>query len=208
MNIGIIGTGKMGSTLGRLWAAKNYKILFGSRDPQKAKTLAESIGQNVSGGTITEAVKFGNIVLLAVPWRAARDTVKVAGPFKGKILIDCTNPPASELAGLTTGHISSAAEEIKKWLPEATVIKAFNTIFWQTLSNPWFSSQNASLFYCGDDEEAKAIVARLGEEIGFDPIDAGALANARYLESLAFLWMELALGRGMGTNVAFKLIRR
>jgi len=207
MNIGILGTGKMGSSLGKLWAAKGYKIMFGSRTLQKAKTLAKSIGQ-AEGGTIAEAAKFGRVVLLATPWRAASETLKAAGSLAGKVLIDCTNPPASDFAGLGGGHTTSAAEKIADWASGAKVVKAFNTIFWQNLGNPRFGSQNASLFYCGDEEEAKAVVAKLGQDLGFEPIDVGPLMNARYLESLAILWIELALGRGMGTDIAFKLIRR
>jgi hypothetical protein len=207
MNIGIIGTGKMGGTLGKLWIAKGHKIFFGSRNPQKAKALAQSINLDTDGGNIVEAAKFGEVILLAIPWRAA-ETIKAVGPLEGKILIDCTNPPASEFANRATGRTTSAAEEIAQWLPGTRVIKAFNSIFWQMLSNPQFGSQKVSLFYCGDDDAAKEVVARLAEEIGFEPIDSGSLANARYLESLAFLWMDLALGRGMGTDIAFKLIRR
>ena len=209
MRIGIIGTGRMGSTLGKLWAAKGHYVRFGSRDPQKAQSLAKSLGEeNLSGGTVSDAVKFGEVILLATPWAAAAEVVKGAGSFEGKFLIDCTNPISPGGGGLAVGHTTSAAEEIAKWATRAKVVKAFNSIYWENLETPLFGTQNASLFFCGDDEEAKKIVANLGTDIGFDPVDSGPLINARYLEPLAFLWIDLAFARGLGTGIALKLLRR
>jgi len=92
MNIGIIGTGNMGSGLGKLWARSGHQIMFSSREPEKAKALVNSMGPNASAGTVAEAVQFGEAVLLAVPWASIEDAIKEAGPLDGKILIDCTNP--------------------------------------------------------------------------------------------------------------------
>ncbi len=209
MNIGIIGTGNMGSGLGKAWAAKGHKILLGSRDPQKAKTLAKTMALNISGGSIAEAAAFGEVVLLATPWTAATDAIKAAGPLGGKILIDCTNPLTPDMRGLTLGHTTSAGEVVAKWAPEAKVVKAFNHIFAQIVhSSPQFGGQSASVFYCGNDPGAKATVAGLAKEIGFEPIDAGPLQNARVLEPLGLLCIQLAYGLAMGTDVAMKLIRR
>ena len=202
MNIGVIGTGKMGGTLGKLWADKGHQVLFGSRDLQKAKTMASTIGPSATGGTYAEAAQFGEAVLFAVPWRVAQDVIQAAGNLTGKVLMDCTNPGAT---GLVAGQTSDA-EEIARWAVGARVVKAFNQIGYENLSNPQFGSQQASTFICGDDEAAKSIVARLGEDIGFDVIDAGPLSNARLLESLTMLWGQLA--RKQGRNIAFKLLRR
>src|SRR5450432_2224386 len=95
MNIGIIGTGNMGSALGRLWASKGHAVFFGSRDPDKALVLGHSIGIMSSGGTIAQAAKFGSVVLLAVGWEAVPSALKAAGSLSGKIVIDCTNPMTS-----------------------------------------------------------------------------------------------------------------
>jgi len=78
MKIGIIGTGRLGSALGKMWAEKGHSIVFGSRDPDKAKKLATSIGSNASGGTYEETVKFGDIIILAVPWSGAKESIKIA----------------------------------------------------------------------------------------------------------------------------------
>lgn len=208
MKIGIIGTGNMGGSLGRLWASKGHDGFFGSRNPKKAKTLASSIGPNANGGTYAEATQFGEVVVLAVPWPAAQNAIQAAGDLTGKVLVDCTNPVAPGLAGLLFGHTTSAAEEISRWATGAKVVKAFNTLGAQNLPNLHFGSQQASTFICGDDEIAKSRVTKLGEEIGFDVVDAGPLLNARLLEPLAMLWIQLAYKQGMGPDIAFKLLRR
>jgi predicted dinucleotide-binding enzyme len=133
MKIGIIGTGNMGSGLGKQWAAKGHQVLFGSRDPQKAHTLADSVGADASSGTYAEAVRFGEAVLLAVPWRGVEDSIARAGSFTDKILIDCTNPMTADYMSLLVGHTSSGAEEIARLAARARVVKAFNHIYAQII---------------------------------------------------------------------------
>lgn len=208
MKIGIIGTGSMGNGLGYIWAEKNHEIMFGSRDPVNAEKLARASGANVSGGTYEDAAQFGDIVVLAVPWSAVKETIPILGDLSGKIIIDCTNAVAPHLGGLLIGHTISAAEKIAEWAKEAKIIKAFNSLGAENLTKLQFGSQNASTFICGDDLDAKSIVRKLGEEIGFDVVDAGPLENARLIEPLAMLWINLAYKQGMGTDIAFKLLRR
>jgi len=209
MNIGIIGTGNMGCALGRLWASKGHAIFFGSRDPEKALELGHSIGVMASGGTIAQAAKFGSVVLLAVRWDAVPSALKAAGSLSGKVIIDCTNPMNSDWTQLVEGLTSSGAERIAELAPEAYVVKAFNHVYAQIIqSSPLFGSQNASVLYCGDNEEAKEKVACLIEDAGFEPVDSGALQNARYLEPIAEQMVQFAYVIGMGTDQAIKIIRR
>ena len=209
MNIGIIGSGNVGGTLGMAWAGRRHQILFSySREPKKLEGLVASAGPNASAGSPAEAAQLGEVVVLAVPWPAVDDALQAAGSLAGKILIDCTNPLTSDLSGLELGHTTSAAEEIARRASGARVVKAFNSIGAANMANPVFGSQRATMFFCGDDAAAKTIVARLVEEIGFEPVDAGALAIARLLEPLAMLWIHLAYARGMGPDFAFKLIQR
>ncbi len=207
MKISILGTGNVGRSLAKPWAEKGHEIVFGSRDPEKAQEIAESIGKNVSSATYAEAAKWGEIVVLAVTYTAAEDVLKATGDLTGKILVDCTNPLAPDLSGLLIGLNTSAAEEIAK-LTEAKVVKAFNSMGVGNIANLQFGSEIASTFICSDDEEAKSVVKSLGEDIGFDVVDTGPLSNARLLEPLALLWIYLAFKLGMGTGIAFKLLRR
>ena len=210
MNIGIIGVGNVGSGLGRLWAQKDHKVIFSfSRDREKLKMLAD-IGHNTSSGTPAEAVRQSEVILLSVRWDTVADALQAAGSLVGKVVIDCTNPVRHDLSGLVIGHTTSAAEEIAKIIPGAKIVKAFNTAFAQVYQEDTrlFGSRRAAMFYCGDDAAAKTIAAKLINDVGFEPVDSGPLASARYLEPLAMLMITLGYGIGMGTNIAFDLIRR
>ncbi len=209
MKIAVLGTGNMGSGLGKRWAEKGHSVRFGSRDPAKAKELASSVGHNASAASVAEAAKFGDAVLLAVPWSGVADTLAAAGSLKGKVLIDCTNPLTPDFMDLVVGHTTSGAEEVAKLTPSAKVVKAFNTIFAQIVhSSAAFGPERATVFYCGDDAAAKSTVARLIDEIGFEPVDAGPLKNARYVEPLAELMIQMAYALGTGPMQAVKLMRR
>jgi len=208
LKIAIIGTGRLGSTLGKIWAEKGHIIIFGSRDPLKAKKLASSTGSNASGGTYEEAARLGDIIVLAVPWSAAKESVKTAGDLNGKILIDSTTTVAPHLGSPLIDPTKSGAEKIAKWAVGAKVIKAVHTVGVESLNKLQFGSQQASLFTCGDNLAAKSKVKQLGLDLGFDVIDVGPLKNARLIEPLAMLWIELAYNQGMGTDIAFKLLTR
>ncbi len=210
MRIGIIGVGKMGSRLGRLWAAKGHQVMYGSRDPEKARTEAANTGfasNPIQGGSYEEAAAFGDVVVIGVPWIRAIETVRSLGTLSGKTVMDITNPVAADMT-VAIGHTTSAAEEIARVIPAAHVVKAFNSIHYEVLDNPTFGGLKADGYYCGDDSGAKHDVAQLIADAGFDPVDAGPLQNARLLEPLANLWMQLAFVNKMGTESAFKLLRR
>ncbi len=209
MNIAIIGSGKMGSGLGGIWAKKGHRIIFSySRTPEKLEALAGA-HPGASAASPAEAVRQSDLVLLSVPWSAIDDALGAAGPLDGKIVIDCTNPvtPDIELAvGLTT----SAAEEIARRAPGAKVVKAFNTAFAELYHSDsrLFGSRMVTMFYCGDDEEAKKKTAKLISSTGFTPIDCGPLRCARYLEPVAMLMIQLGRVMGMGTDIALTIQRR
>jgi len=118
-----------------------------------------------------------------------------------------TNPLTPDLKQLALED-TSVAERIAELAKGAKVVKAFNTIGAKTLNNLTFGSDRADLFICGDDTPSKRVVGELATDIGFDVVDVGSLANARMLENLALLWIELALRQQLGPNIAFKLLRR
>ena len=209
MKIAMIGTGRVGETLGRAWAGAGHDLVFGSRDPQgqKAQALVKSIGEKVCADTIAAAAGWGEVVVLAVPWNAAEETLRSAGSLADKLLIDCTNAigPGMQPALPNT---TSGGELVAGWAPGAKVVKAFNTVGFEVMANPDFGGQKASLFFCGDDPLAKAKAARLIMEAGFESVDSGPLSVARYLEPMTLLWINLVRGQGLGRNIAFKLLRR
>ncbi len=210
MNIGIIGSGNVGGTLGTRWAKNNHTVVFSSRNPQsdQMKEVVRQAGSSASAATVAECVKSSDVLLLATPWPAARKALESAGDLRGKILIDAVNPVASDLSGLEIGTTTSAAEQIANWAPGAKVVKAFNTVGSNIMENPDFPGGKPVLFYCGDDAEAKKTVHALVQELGFDARDAGPLKQARHLEAFAMLWITMALVYGYGRDFAFQLLTR
>lgn len=213
MNIGIIGSGNVGGTLGKAWAGVGHKIKFGVRNPadEKVAALLQQCGGAATAGGVNEAAAFGPVVVLTTPWDGAQSAIESAGNLGGKVLVDCTNPVplgANLMEGLTIGHSTSAGEEVARWAKGAKVVKAFNTTGAGNMANPRFSGEKAVMFIAGDDATAKRTVAQLSNELGFETIDAGPLRQARLLEPLAMLWISLAYAQGLGPNFAFKLVRR
>jgi 8-hydroxy-5-deazaflavin:NADPH oxidoreductase len=213
VEIGVIGAGNVGGTLGRRWAQAGHDVVFGVRDPneEKVRTLLASAGSHARAGRV-EAAAASEVVVLTVPWEAAHDAVRRAGDLTGKVLVDVTNPVAMGLEGLKqgllVGHTTSAAEQVAAWARGARVVKAFNTTGFGNMNDPRYGSQAVTMFVCGDDVEAKVVVTQLGEDLGFEMIDAGPLAIARLLEPLAMLWIHLAVLQGLGSEFAFTLQRR
>jgi hypothetical protein len=205
MNIAVLGAGNVGEALGAGWARLGHKVTFGVRNPRDSKYNRLS-----KAGTITstsEAAAGAEVVLLAVPWNATEGVIREAGGLAGKIVLDATNPLGPGLS-LTVGHTSSGGEIVAGWAPQARVVKIFNTTGFGNMANPRYGELRATMFYAGDDSQAKDAAHLLAAGLGFDPIDAGPLRNARLLEPLACLWIDLAMMRGHGRDIAFILHRR
>jgi len=208
MSIAIIGPGNMGLGLARLFVAKGQNVALAHKDVEVAERLAAEIGSNVQGKTIADAVSGADIVILATPYDAAAAVLKEAGNLTGKILVDITNPITPDYMALTIGHTTSAAEEIAKLAPGAHVVKAFNTVFWQAL--PFEVRQGnpaVQVLLAGDDEDAKKTVATMVTDLEFEAIDAGPLANARYIEPVGELNIHLGYALGWGTAISPAWIR-
>ena len=207
MNIGIVGSGNVGATLGRRFSQAGHSVAFGTRHPDSAEMaeLARLPGARVTSQS--DAAQSNEVVVLATPWPATAQALGGLGDLAGKILLDCTNPLKPALDGLEVANTSSAGEQVAQWAPGARVVKIFNTIGYNVMDNPLFGSLPATLFYCGDDTDAKSVARDLAAAIGFDPVDAGPLRQARVLEPFALLWISLALG-GQGRDIAFRLMRR
>jgi hypothetical protein len=142
-----------------------------------------------------------------VPYDAVAQTAKELGSAAdGKPVVDVTNAigPKGELA---VGFSTSGAEKLQKMLPNAFVVKALNTVFAANQSTGQIGMEQLTLFVAGDQAKAKKTVMQLGRDIGFDPIDAGPLKNARYLEPMAMLIIDLGYVLGMGTNIGYKLVK-
>ena len=219
MRVGIIGAGNIGSGLGSLFAKNGHQVMFSySRDPRNIERVVSEAGPSAQSGTPEEAARFGEVIVLAVGWRAVKEALQAAGPLDGKTLLSCVNPLTPDFSGLEVGTTTSGAEEIAKLVPGAHVVEAFLNVFAGILHSGTmqFGTHVPSVFYCGDDADSKAAVAKLITDIGLEPIDSGPLRNARFVEPTAMLFLQLGAFLGMArewkpgefTDLALKVLRR
>ena len=180
MKIGIIGSGKIGSTTARLFAAAGHDVtIANSRGPESLGELVDELGPNARAGTVEAAARDSEIVLVAVPLRAYSDLPAEA--FAGKIVIDANNyypQRDGQIQELDSGDTTSS-ELLARHLKGARIVKAFNTMNFQPLGSEGRPgaprAERLAIYLAGDDDRAKAIVAGLIEEIGFAPVDTGNL---------------------------------
>jgi predicted dinucleotide-binding enzyme len=188
--IGIIGDGNVGSAL--------------ARGLKRAGQEVRAVGNDKSA--IRDTAGWAELVVLAVPFGALDDVIKTAGEqLAGKTVVDVTNALDANM-NLALGFATSGGEEMQKKLPKARVVKAFNTTFAKHMEIGKVGDQRLTAFVASDDQPAKQNVMELARGIGFDPVDAGPLKNARLLEPLAYLNIQLGYVLGMGTQIGFKLL--
>lgn len=210
MRIGILGSGNVGGTLGRQWLAAGHDVFFGVRDPEteSARELAAQLPERSVVLSMRDTAAHSEVLLLATPWNVVPGVLESLGPVEGKVLMDATNPLLPRLAGLEFGGDTSGGEKVQEWAPDMRIVKIFNSTGFENMADPVYNGVAASMFYCGDDSDAKSKAQQLASDAGFDPVDAGPLRQARLLEPLAMLWITMAMQQGFGRNMAFKLLRR
>ena len=180
--IGVIGSGNIGSTVGRLWVKSGHQVLFSSRNPENLKQLVDSLESSARAGTVRDALTFGDAALLAVPYGAYPQIGKdYAQELAGKIVLDAGNAVPSR-----DGEISKEAGELgigltsAKYLPKARIVRAFNTLSYLVLaSNAHRAGERMAIPIAGDDKEALALASKLIQDAGFDPVIIGSLESAR-----------------------------
>jgi predicted dinucleotide-binding enzyme len=209
MKIAIVGPGKLGSGLGKIWARRGHQVLVTfSRDRTKLEVIASEIGARAA--TVADAVAQSDVVVLTTKWAAVAEALTQAGSLEGKIIIDCTNTMSPRKTPDGLPETRSCAEVLAESTKGARVVKTFNQAFEQLFhaDSRLFGGEKPTMFYCGDDADAKKVAAQLITDTDFEAIDAGPLENARYIEAYAILVIRLGHTLGLGTNVAMKLMRR
>jgi predicted dinucleotide-binding enzyme len=215
MKVGILGTGIVGQTLGNGFAERGHDVKMGSRDAknEKLRKWVTGGGAHASGGTFAEAAAFGEVIVLATLWSGTGEAIKQAGPrnFAGKVVLDATNPLAfkpNSPPGLAIGHTDSAGEQVQRWLPDAKVVKAFNTVGNAHMVNPSFPGGPPDMLIAGNDDRAKKVVTDICKEFGWPgTVDLGGIEASRYLEPMAIVWVLYGIRTG-GWNHAFKMIKK
>jgi 8-hydroxy-5-deazaflavin:NADPH oxidoreductase len=186
--IAIIGDGSVGSALARGLKRAGHDVRATGKEKVK------------------ETAGWGEVVILAVPFGAIDDVLKTMGDsISGKIVIDVTNA-LDENMGLAIGCTTSGGEELQKKARQAKVVKAFNTVFADHQDQGRIGDQVLTAFAASDDEAARDVVLGLARDIGFDAVNAGPLQNARWLETLGYLNIQLGYTVGHGTKTGFRYI--
>ena len=201
MNIAILGSGNIGGTLGKKWAAAGHSISFGARQPTAAKyqLLLAGVGGIGRVVTIAEALAASEAVLLAIPGAAVAGLLAEHGPaLNGKIILDATNRVGqAEINSLAA--IAAAA-------PEASLYRAFSTLGWENFETPRIGGEQVDLFFCGDDGAARAAVETLITDIGLRPVYVGGREQVGVIDGLTRLWFALVFGQQRGRRLAFKML--
>ena len=184
MNIGVIGSGNIGGTAAKLFAGAGHQVaISNSRGPETLEDLVREIGPNAHAATVGEAAGFGEVVMEAIPFGLYEELP--AGKLKGKIFVTASNYYPGRDGEIEHGGLASS-ELVQGHLPDARVVKAFNTIYFERLRDNGRPDapveEREAIFISGDDEEAKRVVSGLIEEIGFAPVDTGTLAESRRQE--------------------------
>lgn len=208
MKVLVIGAGNMGSGFVKRLAAAGHQVAVTARDLAKAQAVAQQFGAQVV--PVNDAAKDRDIVVVATPYAEAISALRSVGDIAGKAVVDITNPLTPDYMGLTIGHGTSAGEQIAQAVPEAEIVKGFNTVFAQVLAEgaDFGCGQKVTVFLASDSDRAKQTVRALAESMGFQSMDAGGLKNARYLEPLAGLNIYFGYGAGLGTSIAPAWIRK
>jgi hypothetical protein len=201
MNIGILGAGNIGATLGRKWAAHGHEIAFGVRDVQAEKVLSllAKIGAGAAAVSLPDAVAAAEVVLFAIPGRVMAETAASLGQgLAGKVVIDASNHVGQKpMHGL---------DVLRRAAPGASLFRAFSSLGWENFAEPVVEGVQVDLFYCGNGGPARATMDELIAQIGLRPVYIGGLERAELIDAMTMLWFELALGQGKGRHLAFKMI--
>jgi 8-hydroxy-5-deazaflavin:NADPH oxidoreductase len=206
VNIAIIGAGNVGSGLVKAFLEGGNDVTVAARTPGKAAELAGATGATAARNAASAAA-LGDVVVLAVPFSAAEAVAREIRPVvNGKVIIDVTNPAKPDWSGPLFEGADSGAERLAAWLPQARIVKAFNTVFASNLVDRADDGAPLDGYVAGDDPDAKATALELVESIGLNPIDAGPLAAARQLEALAWLNISLNMANGWAWQTGWKLV--
>ena len=212
MRVGILGSGLMGGKLGTIFARAGHEVVFSyARTKAKLKKLARDAGDNARAGTPNQAAEGAEAILLAVHWSRMDDVLKQAGNLSGKVIVTCSIPMNSDDTKLVIAHTSSGAEALAKKVRRAAVVSAFSTVPSEVLLEVFGAKRRTrrrpSLLHCGDHQDAKRIAANLIRDVGFEPVDAGPLRIARYLEPFSLAMAQLAYEGDEGPEITYRIER-
>jgi 8-hydroxy-5-deazaflavin:NADPH oxidoreductase len=212
MHVGILGSGDVGKAIARGFASRGHTVTIASRQPGKLTEFVREHRDKLHAATFEETARAGDLLVLATAFDVAKDAIDLAGTanFAGKVLIDLTNPVKFEQGKPPTLSLSgndSAGESVQRWLPDANVVKSFNTVGHAQFVEPKFPNGPPTMFVAGNDDKAKNTVEQIAESFGWLVVDAGTIEASRYLEAMAMLWISYTIRTGNAQH-AFKWLHK
>jgi len=210
MNVGILGSGDVGKSFARAFSSIGHEVKIGSRSPEKLRDFAGE-ADRVSAGTFEETARFGDLMVLATHGMAGEEAIGLAGKqnFDHKVVIDAMNP--LDFSGgaprLAIGHTDSLGERIQRALPNARVVKAFNTVGSPLFFKPELPGGPPDMFIGGNDADAKKLVSQVCDAFGWGVIDLGGIDASRYLEPMCMAWVVHGVISGTWAH-AFKMLHK
>src|SRR3954447_18618883 len=200
VKVGILGSGDVGKSFARAFGALGHEVVIGSRSPEKLSDFAGGEGDRVTSGTFEDAARSGDLIVLATHGMATEEAITMAGKqnFDNKVVIDATNP--LDFSGgaprLAIGHTDSLGEQIQRSIPNARVVKAFNTVGNLLFFKPELPGGPPDMFIGGNDADAKKKATEICRDFGWGVIDVGGINTAHYLESVCMVWVLTAMKSG------------
>ena len=215
MKIGIIGSGIVGRVLSKAFLSEGHSVILGTRDITKEELVKfHQENPGIEIGNFATTAASADLIVLAVNGSIISDAINLAGKenFSGKIVIDATNPiakdpPVNGVLSFFTNYNSSLMEKIQQELPEAKLVKAFNSVGNAFMYKPDFNDIKPTMFICGNDAEAKKEVIVILTSFGWETEDMGSVEAARAIEPLCILWCIPGILHGQWTH-AFKLLKK
>jgi 8-hydroxy-5-deazaflavin:NADPH oxidoreductase len=205
MKIAIIGTGNVGGALATKWANKGHEINLGVRDVNNFKGKELLNNSNTKAMSIADAVKQSEVILMATPAPMAIEVAKSLGDTTGKVIIDTANI----VMGRGPEGFNNVADAILANTQTKDVVKCFNTTGFNNMQNPVYGSEAIDIFVAGDSEKGKQIATQLALDAGFSNCyDVGGNDKFQLMEQFAFFWINLAMFKGQGREIGFKLMKR
>jgi predicted dinucleotide-binding enzyme len=211
VKVGILGSSDVGKSFARGFGALGHEVVIGSRSPEKLSDFVSGEGDRVTSGTFEEAARSGDLLVLATHGMATEEAITMAGKsnFDHKVVIDATNPldQSGGVPRLVIGLTDSLGEQIQRSIPNARVVKAFNTVGNPLFFKPELPGGPPDMFIAGNDADAKKLVSQVCDAFGWGVIDLGGIEASRYLEPMCMTWVLHGVISGGWTH-AFKMLHK
>jgi 8-hydroxy-5-deazaflavin:NADPH oxidoreductase len=211
VKVGILGSSDVGKSFARAFGALGHEVVIGSRSPEKLSDFVGGEGDRVTSGTFEDAARSGDLIVLATHGMATEEALTIAGKsnFDHKVVIDATNPldQSGGIPRLVIGLTDSLGEQIQRSIPNARVVKAFNTVGNPLFFKPELPGGPPDMFIGGNDADAKKVVSQVCDAFGWGVIDLGGIEASRYLEPMCMAWVIHGVISGTWLH-AFKMLHK